>query len=266
MTKQRLSIAQVKELLAADTIDETTRTMLMADSRLSVARLLAKWEEQQVKKEQERLRLHAMYTYERQFTAQQLTPIVGVDEAGRGPLAGPVVVAGVILPFECSLPGINDSKKLTERQREKLYEQIMTHAVAVERIIVPPAIIDRDNIYQATVQAMYQVIAQLTPAPAAALIDAVPLPALTIPVESLIGGDGRSASIAAASIVAKVERDRLMLALDQEYPQYGFVKHKGYGTAAHMATIRQFGPCPAHRQTFEPIASYHQTRIDAGEL
>ena len=181
--------------------------------------------------------------------------IAGVDEAGRGPLAGPVVVAAVILPLGLFLPRLNDSKKLSPKVRDALYDQIRDQAIAVGTAIIDEKTIDRINIYQATINGMYDAVFSLQPQPQKVLIDAVHLDRLPMPSLSIIKGDAKSASIAAASIIAKVTRDRLMDAYDKEYPVYGFARHKGYGTAEHVAAIRQYGPCPLHRQSFEPIRS-----------
>ena len=177
-----------------------------------------------------------------------------IDEAGRGPLAGPVVVAAVILPLGLFLPHLNDSKKLSAAVREALFSFIMESAVAVEIVSISEKVIDEKNIYQATKQGMHEAVAALRPQPQHVLLDAVPL-RLPMSSSAIVHGDAKSASIAAASIAAKVTRDRLMLKYDEEYPQYGFKKHKGYGTAEHLEALRKYGPCPIHRRSFEPIRS-----------
>lgn len=197
----------------------------------------------------------SLYTYEKKAMAEGARYIAGVDEAGRGPLAGPVVVAAVILPYGLQLTKLNDSKKLSEKTREALYSEILKRAIAVETAIIDAVTIDRVNIYQATMDGMYDAIFALDPAPDAVLIDAVELQHLTVPAKSIIKGDAKSASIAAASIVAKVTRDRMMAAYDTEYPGYGFAQHKGYGTAQHIEAIRKLGVTPIHRRSFEPIRS-----------
>ena len=174
---------------------------------------------------------------------------------GRGPLAGPVVVASVILPENFFIEKINDSKKLSEATREKIYDIIMENAIAVNRAIIDEKTIDRVNIYQAAMNGMYEAIYGLNPKPDAVLIDAMPLESLDIYHQSIIKGDSKSASIAAASIVAKVERDRMMNEFDKIYPQYGFAKNKGYGTSEHLEALRKYGPCEIHRKSFEPIKS-----------
>ena len=203
----------------------------------------------------ERERLDTMYVYERAAAAAGHTLVAGVDEAGRGPLAGPVAVAAVILPQEAHLPRINDSKKLSAAMREELFTQIVAIAISYHVALIDAEIIDRMNILQATRMGMYEAIAALTPAPDEVLIDAVQLPKLSMPSQSIIKGDAKSASIAAASILAKVTRDRLMDEYDFTYPNYGFAKHKGYGTREHVEAIRTYGVCPLHRKSFEPIRS-----------
>lgn len=203
----------------------------------------------------DRERVAAMYEYERQANAEGYDLIAGVDEAGRGPLAGPVAVAAVILPKELYLPFLNDSKKLSEKRRETLYDMIKEQAVAYSVVLVDREIIDKENIYEATKNGMYNAILKLSQKPDKVLIDAMPLDKLPIPSLSIVKGDAKSASIAAASVLAKVTRDRFMLEMDKVYPEYGFKNHKGYGTKAHIEAIKKYGPCPLHRETFEPIKS-----------
>ena len=205
--------------------------------------------------QRERERLDAMYVYERAAIAAGHAIVAGVDEAGRGPLAGPVAVAAVILPQECYLPHLNDSKKLSHAVREELFAQIIEQAISYHVALMDADMIDRMNILQATRTGMYEAIAALTPAPDEVLIDAVELPKLSMPSQSIIKGDAKSASIAAASILAKVTRDHLMESYDIQYPHYGFAKHKGYGTREHIDAIRKYGICPIHRKSFDPIRS-----------
>ena len=201
------------------------------------------------KEQAEFQRLEGMREYEKEY---ELTCdyICGIDEAGRGPLAGPVVAAAVILPKGMVIPYINDSKKLTERRRELLYPEIMEKALAVGVGIVSPERIDEINILQATYEAMRQALSQLSVRPDVLLNDAVRIPGVEIPQVPIIKGDAKSVSIACASVIAKVTRDRMMVEYDQLYPEYGFAGHKGYGSAAHMEVIRWIGPCPIHRKTF----------------
>lgn len=179
--------------------------------------------------------------------------IAGVDEAGRGPLAGPVVAAAVILPVRCRLTGVDDSKQLSASEREHLYTTILERAVGVGIGSATPQEIDRLNILEATRLAMGRAVAALHPDPDFVLIDAVTLPHLILPVRPIIKGDALSLSIAAASIVAKVTRDRLMAEYHQVYPLYNFLSHKGYGTEEHLECLARYGPCPIHRQTFAPV-------------
>ena len=204
----------------------------------------------QEKLEAEIARLEGMKEYERQYAGKGF--ICGVDEAGRGPLAGPVVAAAVILPDDETFIYLNDSKKVTEKRREALYEQIVSKAVSYGIGIVSHDIIDEINILQATYRAMREAVANMTVRPAVCLVDAVTIPGLGEDIEQvpIIKGDAKSVSIAAASVLAKVTRDRIMVELGTKYPQYGFEKHKGYGTKAHIEAIREFGPCPEHRRTF----------------
>lgn len=179
--------------------------------------------------------------------------IAGVDEVGRGPLAGPVVAAAVILPFRCRLIGVNDSKQLSERARERFYIAIRERAVATGIGWADVAEIDQLNILEATRLAMRRALEQLVPPPDYVLIDAVSLPGVSIPVRPIIKGDSLSVSIAAASIVAKVTRDRLMASYHDTFPEYGFVSHKGYGTAEHLERLARHGPCSIHRRSFAPV-------------
>jgi len=193
--------------------------------------------------------------HEYSLYAQGLSPVVGIDEAGRGPLAGPVVVGAVILPPNFVLAGLNDSKKLSANARERLYAEITENPeIRWTSIAISPQEIDRLNILGATHSGMRAVVEQLSPRPAHALIDGLPVRNFPCPQTALVGGDGISLSIAAASIIAKVERDRIMLEIDRLYPEYGFAKHKGYPTREHFAKLRAHGPCPIHRRSFAPVA------------
>jgi ribonuclease HII len=184
--------------------------------------------------------------------ASGLAPVCGIDEAGRGPWAGPVVAAAVILDADRIPAGLNDSKKLTEARREALFPAILASA-KVGIGIADVDRIDRDNILAATLWAMQQAVEQLPAPPLLALVDGNRPPKLSCRVQTVVDGDALSLSIAAASIIAKVTRDRMMLELDRQYPGYGFAAHKGYGTAAHHAALQQLGPCPCHRKSFSPI-------------
>jgi len=198
--------------------------------------------------------------FERTARASGYTCIAGLDEAGRGPLAGPVVAAAVVLPEGLLLQGLTDSKQVPEQERERLFDIIRDRAVCHGVGIVDELLIDEVNILQATIIAMERALEFLSPRPDYLLIDALRLPRIPLPQNSLIKGDCRSHSIAAASILAKVTRDRLMLDLHEQYPQYNFKQHKGYGTKEHLACLREHGPCAIHRKTFQPVA-----RMLAGE-
>jgi ribonuclease HII len=192
--------------------------------------------------------------HEEMLRASGFCTIAGVDEAGRGPLAGPVVAAAVILPRDFSHSRLNDSKKLSEKVRSSLFAELSaTPGLASAVVEVGPEEIDSLNILRATHEAMRRAVAKLLPEPDHVLIDGLPVRPFAKPQTALVGGDGLSLSIAAASIFAKVTRDRLMLALDAQYPQYAFAKHKGYGTALHLARLQEHGPCPAHRLSFAPV-------------
>jgi len=182
-------------------------------------------------------------------------PVAGIDEAGRGPLAGPVVCAGAILPLDIILDGLDDSKKLTPRCREALYSEITKNpSIRWSVVHISSEEIDRLNILRATHAGMRRVWEKIDPRPSHVLIDGLPVPDFPCDQTALVGGDGISLSIAAASVIAKVERDRAMLEYDRLYPEYGFAKHKGYPTAEHFAKLRLHGPCPIHRRSFAPVA------------
>ena len=200
------------------------------------------------KLQKENERVEALCEYEKKYASYGC--VCGIDEVGRGPLAGPVVAGAVILPADCRILYINDSKKLSEKKREALAEEIREKALAWAVGIVSREVIDEINILQATYEAMRQAIAQLTPAPDVLLNDAVTIPGIYIPQVPIIKGDAKSQSIAAASIIAKVTRDHMMVEYDELYPGYDFAANKGYGTAAHIAALKEKGPCPIHRRTF----------------
>jgi len=205
---------------------------------------------QNVRHEKEMQRLESMYIYEREAFRQGLGFVAVMDEAGRGPLAGPVVAACVMLPRECLIEGVNDSKKLSPSKREKLYEIIMEKAISIGIGIVDEKTIDDINILNAAKMAMKKAVDQVSPVPELLLIDAVELRDVNIPQKAIIKGDSLSLSIAAASIIAKVTRDRMIDEADSKYPVYGFKNHKGYGTAQHIEAIKKYGICPIHRISF----------------
>lgn len=191
-----------------------------------------------------------MWEFEHKYISEGYHFICGVDEAGRGPLAGPVCAAAVILPEGIEIPGLNDSKKLSDKKRRELFQVICENAIAYSVAFADHAEIDEVNILQATYLAMERAIRGLNVNPDFALIDGNRAKDFGVPLETIVGGDGRSASIAAASILAKVTRDNYMLEMAKEYPQYGFEIHKGYGTKAHYAALTECGPCPIHRMSF----------------
>lgn len=218
------------------------------DERAGVVSLVEKARRQLAGYEKERARIEQMKSYEKKYGAYGY--ICGIDEAGRGPLAGPVVAGAVILPEDCDILYLNDSKQLSEKKREELYDVIREKAVAVGVGMVSPGRIDEINILQATYEAMRMAIRELSVKPQLLLNDAVTIPGVEIPQVPIIKGDAKSVSIAAASIIAKVTRDRLMVKYDSVYPGYGFASHKGYGAAAHIEALRRLGPTPIHRRSF----------------
>lgn len=197
-----------------------------------------------------------MLLFENLVYKQGFRKIVGIDEAGRGPLAGPVVAAAVVLPHKLLIPGVDDSKKLTASHRDKLYDVIMSEALAVGVGVCDNLMVDRVNILQATLRAMEIAVTGLPVLPDYLLIDGISKTSLLLPQKTLKKGDSRSLSIAAASIIAKVTRDRMMVEYDSLYPGYGFAGHKGYGSAAHLAAITLLGPCPIHRVTFRGVREH----------
>lgn len=206
--------------------------------------------------EEEKQRLEELNVYEKKARKQGFKCVAGIDEAGRGPLAGPVVAAACIIPPGVTFPGVNDSKKLTPKKRFELYQALTTHPKTIYAVgQIDSKEIDRINILQATIQAMLQAIAKLSCTPDLLLVDGLSLPHPFIKCQKIIGGDALSQSIAAASIIAKETRDRLMVEYHREWPEYGFDQHKGYGTAQHQDAIARYGACPIHRQTFEPLKS-----------
>ena len=209
---------------------------------------LLREQKRQEKLKAERERLESMMVYERQYEDRGM--LCGIDEVGRGPLAGPVVAGAVILPRSCEILYLNDSKKLTERRRELLYDEIMEKAVAVGIGVVGPDQIDAVNILQATYEAMRLAITNLKVQPDLLLNDAVTIPRVDIPQVPIVKGDAKSVSIAAASVIAKVTRDRMMAELENIYPGYGFASNKGYGSAKHIAALKELGPCKIHRRSF----------------
>lgn len=221
-----------------------------SDERSSVASIVKKYENQLLKLEEEKKRIYMLGEFERKYHDLGYEFICGIDEVGRGPLAGPVVAGVVILPKDCDILYINDSKKLSAKKREELYDVIMDKAIGAQVGVVSCQRIDEINILQATYEAMRQALSKLEVKPDILLNDAVNIPGVDIKQIPIIKGDAKSISIGAASIIAKVTRDKMMDEYDNIYPEYGFAGNKGYGSAAHIAAIKEFGPCPIHRSTF----------------
>ncbi|MEG0797911.1 MAG: ribonuclease HII [Acidaminococcaceae bacterium] len=257
-----MKIAEIKELLGSQPSVETLAT-LACDKRKGVKQLLATYHKRLAAVVTEKQRFQTLLRYETIYWEQGFSYVAGVDEAGRGPLAGPLVVAAVILPPGVFIAGLNDSKQVTASKRETLYREIMEQAVAITVSIVAVEEIDCYNIYQATKLYMTKVLQALTPQPQAALIDAMPV-TVAMPTEVIIHGDSLSASIAAASIIAKVTRDRLMCTLDSLYPQYHFAQNKGYGSAQHLTALETYGATPWHRHSYEPVKSFQLQIPTAG--
>lgn len=249
------TIKEIKEQLASiQRLDDPLLTELEQDSRSGVIQAIAKRKKEIQKRLDEDERLEGMLAYEKELYTQGIQLIAGVDEVGRGPLAGPVVAAAVILPKACKIPGLNDSKKIPKSKHKEIYEAVLQNAIAIGIGIKDNQVIDQVNIYEATKLAMMEAIGQLEPQPQHLLIDAMRLD-LPIPQTSIIKGDANSLSIAAASIVAKVTRDQMMEEFDKEYPGYDFAQNAGYGTAKHLAGLDKLGVTPIHRRSFEPVKS-----------
>ena len=218
------------------------------DPRAGVTGLIKKYRKKIEQAEKESERLEIMRAYEKKYAGAGW--IAGIDEAGRGPLAGPVVAAAVILPPDAQILWLNDSKQVSEKRRELLYDEIMEKAVSVGVGMAGPERIDQINILQATYEAMREAVGKLSVRPGVLLNDAVRIPGISIEQVPIIKGDAKSVSIAAASIIAKVTRDRLMREYDKIMPEYGFAGHKGYGSAAHIEAVKKYGPSPIHRKSF----------------
>lgn len=250
MDKDIKSLQLIKDELKAAKFEELPLFIneYENDERKSVKQLVLSAEKKinDIKMEIERTNI--MKTFENQYSDYSF--ICGIDEVGRGPLAGPVVAGAVILPKDCNILYINDSKKLSEKKREELYDEIMENAVSVGLGFNSPERIDEINILQATYEAMREAVSKLNPQPNILLNDAVTIPLIKIKQVPIIKGDAKSISIAAASIVAKVTRDRLMVEYDHVYPEYGFASNKGYGAQAHIEALKKYGPTPIHRRSF----------------
>ncbi len=245
-----MGIGEIREIAKNATIEELREYIPVweADERAGVIKIAESAKKKVAAFEKEAERTYAMQEYERKHA--ECRYICGIDEVGRGPLAGPVVAAAVILPKDVDIYYLNDSKQLSEKKREQLYEEIMEKAVAVGIGFADEKCIDEINILQADYVAMRMALSKLTVKPDILLNDAVTIPEVTIPQEAIIKGDAKSVSIAAASIVAKVTRDRYMVQMDSVYPGYDFASNKGYGSAKHIEALRNIGPCEIHRRTF----------------
>ena len=243
-------ISSIKEKFAAASIEqlESLMEIYRADSRNGVQKEIEKAYKKIEALEKEKARTDALWKYEREYGTY--TYICGIDEVGRGPLAGPVVAGAVILPKDCDILYINDSKKLSEKKREELYDIIMEKAVSVGIGYASPERIDEINILQATYEAMREAISKLTVSPDILLNDAVTIPEVDCKQVPIIKGDAKSISIGAASIIAKVTRDRLMVEYDKVFPEYGFASNKGYGASVHIEALKKYGPAPIHRRSF----------------
>ncbi|MDO5787546.1 MAG: ribonuclease HII [Phascolarctobacterium sp.] len=259
-----MKISEVKELLAGEPTAEQLAT-LKDDERSGVQKLVAAYYKRLEKAALEKERFAKMLTYEKEYYAQGVRYVAGVDEAGRGPLAGPLVIAAVILPQDVFISGLNDSKQISAVKRDKLYDEIIAKAVAIEVNIVSVSNIDKYNIYSATQRGMAEVLEHLPVRPQVALIDAMPVQVKDMETVPIVHGDALSVSIAAASIIAKVTRDRIMERLDEKFPAYGFANNKGYGSGAHMQAIAEFGATRWHRRSYEPVKSMQLEPVAAAK-
>ena len=259
-----MTISEIREILLGSPSEEFL-VELELDQRVAVKKLLQAYHKRIEKAALERERFHNMLSYERQYYDEGAKLIAGVDEAGRGPLAGPLVIAAVVMPQEFFISGLNDSKQISASKRDKLYDEILQKALSVSVNIVSISNIDELNIYRATQQGMAEVLLHLDKQPDVALIDAMPVEAGDIKTVSLVHGDALSASIAAASIIAKVTRDRIMEKLDTLYPAYKFANNKGYGSKDHMQAIDQDGVTEWHRRSYEPVKSLNLEAVKVQE-
>ncbi len=262
MDFSKMKVSQIRSFLEEKgaELDEGLSAALSLDPRAGVRKLYQRLCRERALAQQERVRLGNMMLYERDAMEKGFRFVAGVDEAGRGPLAGPVVAAAAILPEGSFFPGLNDSKKLSPAKREYLYKEITAQAVSWSVGIASVAEIDALNILQASLRAMQRAVTGLHKNPDYVLVDAVRIPGIGTPQLPIVKGDGKSVSIAAASIIAKVTRDRMMDELDLKYPGYGFAGHKGYGTPQHLEALRVHGICPLHRKTFTRNFSVSQAQ------
>lgn len=244
------SIGEIKEQFRAASVEELPEFIgeYREDERGGVKKLIESAEKKLLALEKEKQRIEKLRVYEEKY--REFDYICGIDEVGRGPLAGPVVAGAVILPRDCRILYVNDSKQLSEKKREELYDAIMEKAVACAVGYATPERIDEINILQATYEAMREAIGKLNPQPEILLNDAVTIPKVNIRQVPIIKGDAKSITIGAASIIAKVTRDRLMVEYDKVFPEYNFAGNKGYGSAAHIEALKKYGPTPIHRRSF----------------
>ena len=247
-----VKINEIKEIFENTPVQDMPSKLdeFRDDGRSGVIKLIEKYEKRYEAYLREMERLEEISAFEKELRSKGYRLIAGIDEVGRGPLAGPVITAAVILPENCRIEGINDSKKLSAAKREQLAEKIKAEAAAYAFGAASPEEIDDINILQATYRAMAKAIGALMPKPDFVLADAVTIPGIAVPQRGIIHGDARSISIGAASIIAKVERDAMMSAYDQVYPGYGFDRNKGYGSSEHIQALKEMGPCPIHRRSF----------------
>lgn len=246
-------IHHIKALFDREEINEANLNELRDDTRKGVKRLVDLYDKKVQKVKELEENFQYMRQFERKFIQHDEEYIAGVDEAGRGPLAGPVVAAAVILPVDFKLIGLTDSKQLSENERNEFYETITKHAISFHVSLVDNNIIDEVNIFEATKKVMTNALHNLDTTPHIALIDAVKLENIPFPTKEIIKGDEKSIAIAAASVLAKVTRDKIMNEIDKSYPQYDFLNNKGYGTKKHLAALNEHGPTPYHRKSFGPV-------------
>jgi ribonuclease HII len=252
----KMTIKQISDLVSSEGLTPQIETALQSDERTGVRKIWQAHKRTEDKRKDLESKWMAMCEYEFKLWKDGSILVAGVDEVGRGPLAGPVVAASVILPVDCYLPGLNDSKKLSAQQRAELYDLIVEQAVCYHVAFADVHVIEQINIYQATIQVMNEAVKGLSVSPEICLIDGTRVPGMDIPQIPLVGGDGLSISIAAASVIAKVTRDQWMQEKAQQYPVYGFDRNAGYGTPDHLAAIAEHGPCPLHRKSFRGVKEW----------
>lgn len=255
----KMSIKEIRDLLEDGSIDAQMEECLLLDSRQGVRRLMEQYAKRMERQRQLEEQWERMTIHEKQLQAKGYRLIAGMDEVGRGPLAGPVVAAAVILPEGFYLPGLNDSKKVPPAMRESFYEVITSQAIAYTVAFAASDVIDEINIYRATQKVMRECMDKLTIKPDICLVDGKKMTELAVEQLAIVGGDGLSISIAAASIIAKVTRDRWMAQAARDYPEYGFDQHAGYGTPDHLKAIAKYGPSPLHRKTFAGVKEWITT-------